>query len=519
MKSCLALILACLVASTHWDATLKASESVEQLCRRAQELLRTGKYQMAREAAERALAINLRSAEAEDLAGTAALGLDDLTGAEAHLRRALELAPGCVDARRSLGATYLKERRLTDARREFLLVLENQPQDFDSLRNLGRTLLLSDQPEAALGPFEKAVLLKPGDPALLTDILDAQLRLRRADQAAVTLAAIDRRLGERDTRRVRLAELLVREGAYSLAAREFETLHKADPKSYEFSFDLALAYHRAGNDARASTFLKSLLARNDSAELEDLLGEVEQGRGAGANSLAAFRRAVELDPKSEDYRLHYGQALANQGALNQAVSVFAAATKDLPHSSQMWMAWGGTLYLLGRFTDSAQKLLRAAEIAPQDPRVYFLLGRAYDAAGPFRDAIAQQFAHHLTDSPKDAWAQYFYGRILAERIMQGSPGDLDEAQRHVERALALDGSLSEAHAELGSILDTRGQLDAARRELEQATRLDPSSSIAYYRLAHVYQELGQHEQAREAIEKFQQLKKEKREKPPGLKTD
>lgn len=509
MKSCLALILVCLVASTHGAATVGGSESVEELCRRAQELLDAGKYQLAREAAEHALGINSGSAEAEDLAGTAALALDDLRGAEAHLRRALELTPERIDARKSLGATYLKERRLTDARREFLLVLEARPQDFDSHYNLGRALLLSDQPEAALGQFENAARLKPGGSALLADTLDAQLRLKRADQAAVTLAALDRQLGERDTLRVHIAELLVRQGAYSLAAREFERLHKADPKSYEFSYNLALAYHRAGNDAQASTFLQSLLVRNDSAELEDLLGEVEESRGASASSLAAFRRAAELDPKSEDYRLHYGQALVNQGALNEAVRVFAEATKDLPQSSQMWMAWGGTLYLLGRFTDSAQKLLRAAEIAPNDPRVYFLLGRAYDAAGPLRDTITRQFAHHLLETPNDAWAQYFYGRILAERIIQGSPGDLDEAQQHVEKALALDGSLAEAHAELGSILDARGQIDAARRELEQATRLDASSSIAYYRLAHVYQELGQNEQARAAIEKFQELKKEK----------
>ena len=83
----------------------------------------------------------------------------------------------------------------------------------------------------------------------------------------------------------------------------------------------------------------------------------------------------------------------------------------------------------------------------------------------------------------------------------------------MEKALALDGSLAEAHAELGSILDTRGQLDAARRELELATRLDPNSSTAFYRLAHVYQELGQTEQARAAIAKFQQLKKEKDRSP------
>ena len=123
---------------------------------------------------------------------------------------------------KNLGATYLREKRLLEARQEFQRVLETQPQDFDSLHNLGRTFLLSDQPEAALGPFEKAALTKPGDPALLIDVLDAQLRLKRADQAAATLAALDRQLGEGDKRRVQIAELLVSQGVYGSASQEFE---------------------------------------------------------------------------------------------------------------------------------------------------------------------------------------------------------------------------------------------------------------------------------------------------------
>ena len=445
MKPCLILTLTCVVASTSADTTFKPLRCVDVLWRQPQKFVRTGKYRTSLEAAEQAPAINRESAEAEYLAGAAALGLDDVSGAEAHFRRALKLEPDHFRA--------------------------------------------------------------------LSGLLDAQLRSNRVEQAAVTLAEIDRRLGEQDARRVQIAELLVGRGAYGLAVREFEALHSADPKSYEFSYDLALAYHRARRDARASTFLQDLLAHKDSAELEDLLGEVEQSRGSANNSVTAFRRAVELDPKNENYLLHFGQALVNRGSLNQAVTVFAAATKDLPHSSQMWMAWGSALYLLGRFGDSAQKLLQAADIAPQDPRVYFLLGRAYGAAGPYRDAIAKQFARHVIDTPNDAWAQYFYGRILTERSTHRPSGDLDEAQRHVERALALDGSLGEAHAELGNILDAKGELDAARRELEQATKLDPNSSIAFYRLAHVYQELGQTEQARAAIAKFQQLKKEKNRSP------
>jgi len=377
-------------------------------------------------------------------------------------------------------------------------------------------LLVGTHRTEAISPVDRLgqeVRTQSTDLAALTDLLDKQLGANRLAQAAITLSEIDRTLAEHDVRRVPIAQLLVRHNAYGLAVSEFETLHRADPKSYEFSYDLALAYHRAGQNSRASTFLQDLLATNESAELEDLMGEIEQSRGAMAGALTAFRRATELNPKSEDYRLHYGQALVNQGNLRDAVGVFAAAAKDLPQSAQVWMAWGGTLYLLGRFEESAQKLLHAAEIAPQNPRVYFLLGRAYDAAGSRRDVILLQFERYLSQGPRDAWAEYFYGKILAERAAQGSSQDLDKAQLHVERALALDSTLSEAHAELGSILDTRGHLDAAKRELEEATRLDRSSSIAYYRLAHVYRELGQNDKAREAIEKFNQLKRKNSVQP------
>jgi tetratricopeptide (TPR) repeat protein len=149
-------------------------------------------------------------------------------------------------------------------------------------------------------------------------------------------------------------------------------------------------------------------------------------------------------------------------------------------------------------------------MAPQDPQVYYLLGRAYDAAGLLQDVIAQRFAGYVATQPQDAWAEYFYGRILAARGQQSSREDLAEAQQHLERAIVLDGRLAEAHAELGSVLARRNQLGAARRELERAVQLDPESSAAFYKLAEVYRKLGKMEQAQEAVETFQKLKAKER---------
>src|SRR5215472_1039497 len=89
----------------------------------AERFLAEGKYRQAREAAERALQLEPRSAEMENLAGTAAFALGDLPAAESHLRRALELRPGLVASHRALAATYLAEKKIKDARREFLAFL------------------------------------------------------------------------------------------------------------------------------------------------------------------------------------------------------------------------------------------------------------------------------------------------------------------------------------------------------------------------------------------------------------
>jgi len=503
-------IFVLLMMGGHPALTAEAQESAAEYCRQAQEFLTQGKYQEAREAAQRALQLDSRSAETEALIGTADFALGDLDLAQKHLQRALELQPRSIATRRTLGATYLKKKRLKEARQEFELVLASHPDDFVSLCSVGLALLLDDQPSDALEHFEKAYGLKPGDPTLLIGMLEARLKLKQEAQARATLSELDRRLEPRDPRRLQLPALLVEQGYYGLAIPEFERLRALNPDSYDLNYNLALAYHRAGKEVQASALLATLLAGGENAELENLLGEVEQNRGNHARALTALRCAAELEPQNEDYRFDYAYGLLRRWALDQALEVFASATKEFPKSVKMWLGWGAAYYLAGKYEDAARTLLRAAEIAPRAPEVYYLLGRAYDAAGPHQNSVQRQFSRYMNADPKDAWAQYFYGRILAARSRQASSGDLTEAQQHLERAVALDSNLAEAHMELGNVLDMRGQIEAARGELERAVQLDPKLSAAYYRLAQVYRKLGETMSAHKAVAKFQQLKARER---------
>jgi tetratricopeptide (TPR) repeat protein len=484
-----------------------ASVSVaESDCRMAREFLRQGKYDQARKAAEQALKFDPGSPEAESLAGQAELALDHLEAARKHLERALALQPSDIDARRALGELFLKQGYFKKAQLEFEAVLASKPDDFLSRYSVGVSLVLQRQLPQALREFQQAYQLNSSNPGLLLALLDTYIRLDEKRQASTTLAALDRRLVNRPDQRMQIAALLVKESAFGLAAEEFERLRAANRDSYELNYDLALAYYRAGKEAQASEVLRNLLARKDDAELEDLLGDVEERADNHAGAVAAFRRAMELAPQDERDRFDYALCLESQWDLAAAARAFQRGILDFPNSARMWLGLGATYYLAGRYKEAAQTLLQAARVAPGAPEVYRLLGLAYEAAGPFQGAIADRFSHYVISNPEDAIAHYYYAKILIERNPPAEAQRLTDARAQLEQAIRLDPKLADPHTELGVLFVIEGRLHAASQELETAVQLDPESSAAYYELARIYRKLGDTGHAQLALRNFQRLK-------------
>lgn len=506
MKVPALLIFGFLLSPRIYAQTSPKVPPLEELCREARLQLNKGKYVLASETAKGALKLNSRSAEAQSLVGQAEFALGNLTAAEDHLREALKINPGQADARRALGATYLSQKRFEAAQEQFEAALRSSPDDLACLYGLGFALLSQNRPSQALGPLVKAQHLSPADPELLTGILQAHLELGQRAQAEAVLGELDRQLTGDDSQQMQLAALLVKQGDYHLAIIQFKHLLKSNPESYDLNYNLALAYHRAGEEDHAAAQIHEMLAQEEKAELENLLGEVEASRGNDAQALAAYRQAAILHPKSENYQLDYATELALHSNPAEALKNFATGVKSFPNSASWWMGLGGCYYLVGKYKEAAEAVLHASKVAPGNSNVYAMLGVAYDAAGPLKKPIAHRFDDYLKAHPGDAVSHYYYGKILLDEKQGKVSSNLERAQRELNKAVALNPDLAPAHLELGKLLQMQGNTSAARTQLETVVRLNPESSDAYYQLMQVYRKLGQPQEAAVAAEKFQRLK-------------
>jgi len=122
------------------------------------------------------------------------------------------------------------------------------------------------------------------------------------------------------------------------------------PASYELNYDLALAYHRAGRDDRAAAQIHKMLSQQDKAELQNLLGEVEERRHNYPQALAAYKEATEIQPKSEEYQLDYATELALHWNPSNALGPFS---------------WRKSFPKFSYFVDGARWMLLSAREIPR----------------------------------------------------------------------------------------------------------------------------------------------------------
>ncbi len=111
-----------------------------------------------------------------------------------------------------------------------------------------------------------------------------------------------------------------------------------------------------------------------------------------------------------------------------------------------------------------------------------------DKSTPFDDRL--QIAKKLTrERPDDPRLWYFLGRL------QENQGDLDEAISSLRRAAELDSTFALVHGMLGSLYARQNRLDDAVKAIESAVELDPNYSIWHQQLSRHYEHQGRIEDA------------------------
>ncbi len=250
-----------------------------------------------------AMALHLATLEADRM--------NDASGAEQSLRRALELDPSSVDALRRLRA--LAESRndhalLADVTERELAVTTAPAAQVTLLRSLAT--LSRDQlsdPARAIGYLERATALVPDDREVLLPLVDLLTANGREQDAAPIIERIIASFAGRRTKELaqwqhRLGQVQQRLGNKLEALASFDAAFKVDLTSVPILRDLGLLCLEIGDLDRAQkTFRALLLQRLDpgvgltKADVYAYLGETLSLQNDKPKAIGMLERALESD--------------------------------------------------------------------------------------------------------------------------------------------------------------------------------------------------------------------------------
>jgi tetratricopeptide (TPR) repeat protein len=190
-----------------------------------------------------------------------------------------------------------------------------------------------------------------------------------------------------------------------------------------------------------------------------------------------------------------------------AITIFEQAAQRFPKSPRILIGLGLAYYSRGKYDDAIKALVSAADLNPSDPRCYVFLAKAYNSSPLQADEVIERFRRYADLQPGNALAQYYYAISLWKGKRAGDSGtDLSSVESLLQKSIALDDSLAEAHVQLGNLYADQHKYDQSIAQYVRALAIDPNLSDAHYRLGTDYVHTGAKDSAQQEFAVYQKLR-------------
>jgi tetratricopeptide (TPR) repeat protein len=252
--------------------------------------------------------------------------------------------------------------------------------------------------------------------------------------------------------------------------------------------------------------VQTIARQKNTGELHNLLGQIEEKDGKFVAAENEFETAAHIDP-SEENVFDWGSELLLHRTYEPAIEIFQDATRRYPNSPRLMIGLGLALDLRGKYDEAVKALLTAADLDPSDARCYLFLSKAYDSSPNQAEDVIRRFRRYAELQPGNALALYYYALSLWKGKRVGDANlDLQTVESLLRKSIALDGSLPEAHVQLGNLYADQHEYDKSIPEYVRALELNPNLSDAHYRLGTDYVHVGQKDRAQKEFDVYQQLR-------------
>src|SRR5467141_164592 len=425
-----------------------------------------------------------------------------------HAQEAAPSATERLDRQFQAAVAQYESGRLPEAATALEVLLREVPESFEVHELLGMVYAAQSQDAKATAHLEKAARLKPGSASARMNLAINLVQLGKLQPAEAEFKkALELEPQNYDASH-NLGELYVRGGKVVAATPYLEQAQRINPASYDNGYDLALAYITTSRLADARQLLQNLLKQKDSAELHNLLGEVEEEDGKFVAAANEYELAAHLDP-SESNLFDWGSELLLHRTLDPAIQVFQTAAERYPNSPRVAIGLGIAYYSRGNYDDAVKSLLKAADLSPADPRVYPFLSRAYDSSPSKADEVIARFRRFAEQQSGNGRAQYYYAMSLWKGKRAQDPNlDLTQIAALLKKSIALDPSLAEAHLQLGSLYSDQQKYADSIPEYQRALELNSDFADPHYRLGQAYVHTGDKERAQEQLQVYQKIREQ-----------
>ncbi len=173
---------------------------------------------------------------------------------------------------------------------------------------------------------------------------------------------------------------LFQQGKSQEAVVALEKAIAVDPKHWKSHNNLALAAIDLGEIEVAEAHYRESLAIEPQPAIYNDLGFVLERQGLPEEAIRAYRKAIELDPKSATAQYNLGSSLARSGNLAEAEHHLRSALKMSP-DAKTYTGLGIVLWQQGRTDDAVASLRAAIEADPTDATARQKLAEILESAG------------------------------------------------------------------------------------------------------------------------------------------
>ena len=419
--------------------------------------------------------------------------------ARVALRNVLKIDPKDSGAYFLYAQVEEKEKNWRHAFAHYQQVVELDPGHERALVKLGKFYLQGRLDEKAHETADTLLRLYPGHVsarAIKAALLVADGKLAEATAAG---EALIKQFPTEPDAAILLGTLYALQNAHQRVEPILIQAIQANPQDLDLLNSLAMAYVRIGNQAKAESTFRNILAIEPNVydhHLKLALFFDQQQQYDKAES--TLREALRLEPEHEQRHLVLADYLAGRRSMDLAETALSEAHRTLPHAVSIQFA-------LGRLYEMYQQPVKARAIY-EDIRDHHRSKPAGDTAKVKlatldwtenkQEAASLQLQEVLHDNPRASDALMLEGRMA---LRQGAGR---EAVRAFRTVLKDQPEQSEAYALLGQAHLLLEETSLARENLEKAVALSPNLYQAHLALSILDASSGRIKDARLRLEEL-----------------